>query len=421
MSTGTASGTDLDDLVRRVRVSRHGIYDPRRQLVAYRASFSVGAVPAQRTASPAGTDGDPLPPSTQAVAAAFGTFGVDALTDGKPLFARLPRPFVTGIVPVPAEAAALVVDLGPHTFADAELLGGLGRLRSEGYRVAVADHTGDPSRAALLDVADFVSLPITALPPLVVPGLVAACRAGGATLVASGVEDAATFAHCVELGFDLFEGRYLQRPMLLERRVLTPTQLVCARLLGELADPDLSLARIEHLVGSDPGLTLRVLRTANSAATGSAAELSSLRQALVLLGPRRLRAWVVLALLDGGTSRDVSDDLWAVLARAHACQRLSAEHPDLGYTVGLISGAAELLGAAPADVVEGAGLGAGARSALLDGDGDAGRALVAVLAHERDDVEGVTRTGLMPLDVSHAYLESLRDSLQIVHDLQGGD
>jgi EAL and modified HD-GYP domain-containing signal transduction protein len=422
---GSSRAVDADltgDLVRRVRVGRQGVYDARRQLVAYRATFSVGTaagtVPQQR-ADHTPRDVDQPPTTTQAVAAAFGTFGVDVLTDGKPLFARLPRPFVTGIVPLPAEPGALVVDLGQHTFADAELLAGLARLRRDGYRVSLTDHTGDAARAALAEVADFVALPVATLPPLVVPGLVAACRARGVTLVASGVEDAATFAHCLELGFDLFEGRYLQRPMLLERRVLTPSQLVCARLLGELADPDLSVARIEHLVGSDPGLTLRVLRTANSVATGSVAELSSLRQALVLLGPRRLRSWVVLALLDGGTSRDVSDDLWAVLARAHACQRLAAVHPDLAFTIGLLSGAADLLGAAAADVADGAGLGAEGRSALLDGDGDAGRALVAVLAHERDDVEGVTRTGLTPVDVSHAYLESLRESLDIVHDLQG--
>jgi EAL and modified HD-GYP domain-containing signal transduction protein len=108
-----------------------------------------------------------------------------------------------------------------------------------------------------------------------------------------------------------------------------------------------------------------------------------------------------------------------VLARAHATQRLAAAEPELGYTIGLLSGAAELLGAQADDVADGAGLGAHARSALLEGDGNAGRALVAVLAHERDDVEAVSRTGLEPLDVSHAYLESLRDSLAIVHELQG--
>src|SRR5205085_1969127 len=102
-----------------------------------------------------------------------------------------------------------------------------------------------------------------------------------------------------------------------------------------------------QLVGSDPGLVLRVLRTANSAATGPAEELSSLRQALVLLGPRRLRSWIVLALLDGGSARDVTHDVWSVLARAHATQRLASPAADLGYTIGLLSGAAELLGATP--------------------------------------------------------------------------
>ncbi|HYY11813.1 MAG TPA: hypothetical protein VE781_12810, partial [Kineosporiaceae bacterium] len=151
---GTVHDTDSGDLVRRVRVNRQGIYDARRQLVAYRGFFAVSA--AGSVPSPRAADGDLLPPSTQAVAAAFGTFGVDTLTDGKPLFARLPRPFVTGIVPVPADPGALVLDLGPHTFADAELLAGLTRLRREGYRVAVADHSGDPTRAALAEVADFV-------------------------------------------------------------------------------------------------------------------------------------------------------------------------------------------------------------------------------------------------------------------------
>ncbi len=409
--SGPAQLGTRPDLVRQVRVTRHGIHDARRQLVAYRAVVTAAA-PGSDPASPAH-------PTTAQVAATFGAFGVEALTGGRPLFVDLPRPFLTGMVPVPVEPASVVVELGEHTGADAELLLALNRMQQAGYRIAVADYRGDASRSALLELADFVTLQVDSLPSLVVPGLVQTCRARGATLIATGIEDAAAFAHCVELGFDLFEGRYLMRPSMLERRALTPSQVVCARLLGELADPDLPTVRIAQLVGSDPGLTLRVLRTANSAATGTHEELSSLRQALVLLGPRRLRAWVVLALLDGGTSREVYDDLWSVLARAHACQRLAAEQADLGFTVGLLSGAAQLLGAEAADVADGAGLGATARSALLEGDGDAGRALRAVLAHERDDVEALSRTGLAPVAVSHAYLESLRDSLQIVHELEG--
>jgi EAL and modified HD-GYP domain-containing signal transduction protein len=68
-------------------------------------------------------------------------------------------------------------------------------------------------------------------------------------------------------------------------------------------------------------------------------------------------------------------------------------------------------------VAEGAGVGAEARAALLLGRGAAGRALAAVLAHERDDPDGIAETGLLPFDVSRTYLESLSESLELVHDL----
>jgi c-di-GMP phosphodiesterase len=148
-------------------------------------------------------------------------------------------------------------------------------------------------------------------------------------------------------------------------------------------------------------------------------EVTSLRQALVLIGPRRLRSWVVLTLLEGGTTRNTSDDLWSVLARAHTCQRLATDDGDLAFTIGLLSGCADLLGTDAAAVADGSGVGPQARQALLDGEGPAGRALQAVLAHERDDVAAVTAAGLVPFDVSRAYLESLSESLQLVHDLLG--
>jgi len=145
--------------------------------------------------------------------------------------------------------------------------------------------------------------------------------------------------------------------------------------------------------------------------------VTSLRQALVLIGPRRLRSWVVLTLLEGGTTTSSSDDLWSVLARAFTCQRLGAPQADLAFTVGLLSGAAELLGVDPVQVADGAGVGAEARSALLEGEGPAGRALTAVLAHEADDAEAIAATGLLPFDVSRTYLEALSESLELVHDL----
>jgi EAL and modified HD-GYP domain-containing signal transduction protein len=200
--------------------------------------------------------------------------------------------------------------------------------------------------------------------------------------------------------------------------VLAPSQLICVRLLNDLSDPETPLHRIEQLVGSDPGLSMRLLRSAHSAA-GSGREVESLRQALVLVGPRRLRSWVVLALLEGTATQNTSDDLWSVLTRAHACQRLAVDDGDLAYTIGLLSGAAQLLSTDAATVAEVAGVGPDARAALLGGEGVAGRALRAVLAHEGEDDDGVAAAGFTSADVSRIYLEALHESLQLVHEFLG--
>ena len=237
--------------------------------------------------------------------------------------------------------------------------------------------------------------------------LVESVRSGGATLLAGNIGDAQTLQRCEALGFELFEGPYLQRPSVLEGRTLSPIQLVCVRLLNLLGDEETPTRQIEQMVGSDPGLSMRLLRTANSAASGARTEITSLRQAIVMLGPRRLRAWVVLTLLEGGATRNRTDELWSILARAFACQRLAPREPELAYTVGLLSGCADLLGVDVDAVAAGAGVGAQTRAALTQRVGQAGAALAAVLAHEADDVEAVTATGLVPFDVSRAYLESL--------------
>lgn len=399
-------------LVRNVRVGRQGIYDGTRTLLAYELLFRAydglgeSMVAAERATS-------------QVIASTFGTFGLNNIANGRPVFINFTRAFLTGAIPIPVDSHGVVIELLEQVVVDDELLAGLTQLKDDGYRIAACDFIGDPERSALLELVDYVKVDVSANPPDWLAEIAAQVREYGAALVATQVGEEQTFQRCIDLGFELFQGSLLQRPTLLEKRTLSPSQLICMKLLNDLADPDAPISRIEHMVGSDPGLTLRLLRTANSAASGLSNDITSLRQALVIIGPRRLRSWIVLTLLEGGPSTSSTDGLWSVLARAFTCQRLGGDRADLAFTIGLLSGAAELLGVVPESVADGAGVGDEAREALLEGAGEAGRALIAVLAHERDDDEGIASTGLVPFDVSRAYLESLSESLKLVTEING--
>ena len=61
-----------------------------------------------------------------------------------------------------------------------------------------------------------------------------------------------------------------------------------ARLLTMLKDPDSSAAQIEDVLKYDPGLTANILKLTNSAYFGIPSKVSSVKQAVVLLGWKRL-------------------------------------------------------------------------------------------------------------------------------------
>ena len=114
-----------------------------------------------------------------------------------------------------------------------------------------------------------------------------------------------------EVGFDLFQGYLLSRPEAIAGKSLSPSTLTCLRVLKKLCDPGTSFDEVERIVQTDAALCYRFMCAAGAgAARGLSRRLSSVRDAVVLLGERRLRAWVMLMLLagahDGPTSSSTS-------------------------------------------------------------------------------------------------------------------
>lgn len=78
-----------------------------------------------------------------------------------------------------------------------------------------------------------------------------------------------------------------------------------AKLMPLLRDPDSSLARIEDLIKYDPGLTANLLKLTNSAYFGLPSRISSVRQAILVLGRRRLLQLATTICLSGLMTKSV--------------------------------------------------------------------------------------------------------------------
>ncbi len=89
-----------------------------------------------------------------------------------------------------------------------------------------------------------------------------------------------------------------------------------AKLLTLLEEPETPVSEIEEILRFDPGLTANVLKLANSAYFGIPSKIGSLKQAVILLGLKRLIQLVVASCVSAIMDKSVpgydmpSGDLW---------------------------------------------------------------------------------------------------------------
>ncbi len=119
-----------------------------------------------------------------------------------------------------------------------------------------------------------------------------------------------------------------------------------------LAAPSTDLGAIAALIGQDPGLTLKVLRMANSPLYGASREVDSVLRAITLLGEQQLREIILTTSASkvlAGIPNDVFviDDFWrhsifcGLVARFLA-QRSARVEEDFAFVAGLLHDVGQL-------------------------------------------------------------------------------
>ncbi|WP_315097939.1 EAL domain-containing protein [uncultured Cellulomonas sp.] len=133
--------------------------------------------------------------------------------DGPPVastfaFVNVTRSFLVQDRPLPEHAGRLVLEVVETVPADDDVIAGLQRLRSLGYRIAIDDFTGEPDQVAMMPYADFVKIDCRDVGRQGA-ALVRLARRHGAALVAERVSDARLVEACHIWGFDLLQGDVL--------------------------------------------------------------------------------------------------------------------------------------------------------------------------------------------------------------------
>jgi c-di-GMP-related signal transduction protein len=364
-----------------VHVGRQPIFDQYGDVVAYELLFrgSVDAVSASRQ--------DTYATSTVMVNA-FTEFGIREVAGDRLCFINLTREFLTGALALPFGPEQVVLEVLETVQVDDEVVAGIEALTAAGYRIALDDFVWGSGHEALFALASYVKLDLLDGDLDRLDEIVAACRQHPQIqLVAERLETADQLAIADKYAMELRQGYVLSRPQVLTMASLSPSRLRRLELVAALSAEEPDLQRIVSIIASDPPLSLRVLRASNSVAAGHANRVSSVRQAVVLVGLPSIRQWALLMVLDdvGGATED---HMVEVLTRARLCENIATwfgAPADTAFMAGVISGVGDLLSVPPAAMVDQFPLAPAIGAALTEGTGRLGRVLRAVDAYERGE------------------------------------
>jgi EAL and modified HD-GYP domain-containing signal transduction protein len=320
---------------------------------------------------------------------ALAELGVKPLVADKTALISVTRDTLLGRLPLPASESTVLVLRIEARDVDRDLIEAADERLDDGFRLALSGELWSPEAAPLLERAMLIRVPFTQLPLGVLDRI--GRRPKGQQLWVDGVDQPEDFPSTRPYGPNFVSGDFLLKPSPVEGRRAPRNLSVLMELMTKMRQPDVGFAELESILRRDAGLSVTLLRFLNSAGFGLRVQVSSIRQAVALLGLSEFSKWVTLVGL-GEASYKPNEVLITALTRAKTCELMAAGTggrtvnsgvTGMAFMVGLFSLLDALLDQPLETVLKDLPVADSLRNALLEHAGFEGEILATVLDFER--------------------------------------
>ncbi|OED44607.1 hypothetical protein AB833_01035 [Chromatiales bacterium (ex Bugula neritina AB1)] len=279
--------------------------------------------------------------TSQVLINAVEEMGLDKLVGDKLAFVNLTNRFL--------EQPELL-DFLPHDRVVLEILesvelneavfSGVEALRKSNFTLALDDYCSSDSLVELLPFARYVKYDISDYSQDELCRIAERRKGEYPKLLAECVETLEEFTVLRDAGWDYFQGYFFSRPEVLSGKSIPANKGTLLQLLAQLNDNSVKFDDIASIMSREVSLGIRALRYVNSPLTGLLQEVTSIKQAVVLLGRETIRHWVTMLLVADLNDKPV-ELVKMALIRGRFCQLVARveglEDENACFTAGLLS------------------------------------------------------------------------------------
>jgi len=318
-----------------VFVARQPIFTKNKQVFAYELLFRSSK---EQTAYQE-LDGNKA--TAQVLENSLLEIGLAQLTKERPAFVNFPEEVLMAgfIEELPTEL--IVIEILESVKPTPEIVERCRQLKSAGFRFALDDFTFSEQYRTLVELADYIKIDFRLTEKSARRLLVEDLGRDDLIFLAEKVENYEEYQEAIDAGYNLMQGYFFSKPEVVGGKTIKLTEQAAFVFLQELSKDDMDYEVLEELVRHDVSLSYKILRLINAPYFGFSTKITSVRQALTLVGRKSLYKWVSLLLLSSLSADKPEELLNMALVRARFAElignRLAYDDPGQFFMGGMFS------------------------------------------------------------------------------------
>lgn len=407
-----------------IYVARQPIFDRKGEIFAYELLY-------RNTKNNYAVVDDNLHATSRVLVNTLNYIGLNTLTNGHVAFIKVDDKILFDDIINAIAPSYFVLEILESSVITPDLIKQIHTLHARGHHFALSHYHHDddfiPRFHSLLDVIEYIKIDINLSDD---PAKIIADFAGyRCKFIAEKIEDKESFERAVSYGFNYFQGYYFYRPDLLIKENFDPDNSLLMDLIY-LLKRQAPLDELYKKFDTSPYLTINLLKFIQLNGVILHGSISSIEQALLLIGRERLSYWLELMFYANGDDRalernsHVKQVTQQALQRAYLMEELaynikkSTHFCDMAYMTGMLSIVEIMFHESYGAFMKQIKIDKDIVSALLHKKGELGRLMELVIAIEKNE-RRLIGSIILELDISQrdlnkALLNSYRKSSAVL-------
>ena len=392
-----------------VHVARQPIFDSAKQVIGYELLFRNG----EDDFFP-GMDADQA--TADVISSSFFLKIVDDLTCGKKAFINFTPRFLKHEMMTMLPPQSVALELSENGEVGPEVLAACQHLKEQGYMVVIDDFIFRQQSDLLVQLADMVKVDFLRTKDDERRSIAQKLAGSKVALLAEKIESYYDFKQAKDFGYQYFQGYFFGRPEVFSGRDIPGYTINYLNMLREASRSDIDFDKLEQIFRRDVALSFKMLKFINSSFFGLRNKVSSVKQALVLLGRKEILKWISLLALQNMAQEKPDELVVLSLIRARFGELLAlqlgwSKRSDPAFLVGLFSLVDAMLDRPMNDILRELPLDDDIVAALLRGDNDLAQLHTMVRHYEKAEwnefAAGAKMLRIADKDVAELYRQSV--------------